>query len=64
MCGHSRDPMKVKNKKVGPKKFIFLNVENQGQSTEEKEKKKNQIRIFLYQLYPIYKIKNSKIMNC
>ena len=28
------------------------------------DKKKNQIRICLYQLYPIYKIKNSKIINC
>ena len=26
--------------------------------------KKNQIRMFLYQLYQIYKIKNSKIINC
>ena len=28
------------------------------------DKKKNQIRICLDQLYPIYKIKNSKIINC
>ena len=49
--------------------FIFFqNYQNQGQSTEGKEKrkkkndkKKNQIRICLYKLYPIYKKLNSKI---
>ena len=48
--------------------FIFFqNNQNQGQSTERKEKrkernhkKKNQIRICLFQQYPIYKIKNKK----
>ena len=49
--------------------FIFFqNYQNQGQSTEGKEerkernddKKKNQIRICLLQVYPIYKIKDTK----
>ena len=50
--------------------FIFFqNYQKQRESTEGKgkrkkerndDKKKNQIRIFPYQLYPIYKIKYSK----
>ena len=62
-----------------PKKFwltIFIFVlkiirlrnsqqkEKKKSKTEENDdKSKNQIRIFLYQLYPIFKIKNSKIIN-
>ena len=50
----------------------FQNYQNQGQSTEGKEKKEEdrnddkkmkQIRIFLYQLYPIYIIKNNKLLK-
>ena len=46
--------------------FFLQNYQNQGQLREGKkevrndDKKIKQIKIFLYQLYPIYKIKNEK----
>ena len=58
----------------GFEKFIFsfkiIRIRDSQQKEKKKmkerndDKKKNQIRICLDQLYPIYKIKNSKIINC
>ena len=64
-------------KQTGFDKFVFSfkNIRIRDSQQKEKQKKKEedrnddkkmkQIRIFLYQLYPpIYKIENSKIINC
>ena len=56
-------------KNSGFDKFFFLKLSDAGTEEEGKKKKEEvrnddkkmkQIRIFLYQLYPIYKIQNSK----
>ena len=50
--------------KLSVPKNTFFNYQNQGQSGKRKKEEKNQIRIFLYQLYPIYSIKkNYKLLK-
>ena len=58
---------------TGFNKFLFsfkiIRIRDSQQKEKKRkerndDKKKNQIRICLYQLYPIYKIENSKLINC